>query len=654
MSKNDLISIIVPCYNVEKYVEKAINSILGQSYENIEILAVDDCSSDKTYEILLELNKKYSNKIRVIKNKKNKGAAYSRNVALKQAKGKYIGFIDPDDYIDKDYYKNLYEKMIEDNADISITDIVLVDEKGNVLNGPIRCYNGEELNIENVLNCGLVASPCNKLFKKNVIEKFPFLEGKMNEDVASIIPALVNSKEKLTYVNGEKYYYVQRKNSAQNSDFSEKRFDMFEAIDICLDKISKEKNYQNYAQIILYHQVLMLYTCVIVEIEDSKKRAYIIKKFLKLQKKYKLYNNSLAKFYIASQRKIFRGFYFLLIKLLRFNSAKMINAIVNLKNFTYNTCRYLKRQIRRAFGKNVIKYNIKLKDVVKMAKKQKNMKDNDVKISVVIPNYNYAKFMYQRLYSILYQNVKIHEIILLDDCSNDNSKDVINKIYDKISKYINIKVIYNEKNSGSPFKQWKKGFLEATGDYVWIAEADDYCSNKMLEKLVEKINENKSIQIAYVDTAFIDEYGNIMLKTITPEIDIMKTGHWNDSFVDKGISEIEKYCFLNCIIANVSSCLIKNENYDDIFEKISVYKQAGDWLFYNLVMERGDLCYVNLPINYYRVHGSNVTSVTKKQKHFDEIKMIHDENRKLIDFTPWHEEEINKRYEFLKRVWELD
>ena len=144
------------------------------------------------------------------------------------------------------------------------------------------------------------------------------------------------------------------------------------------------------------------------------------------------------------------------------------------------------------------------------------------------------------------------------------------------------------------------------------------------------------------------------MPTIKPEIDIRKTGHWDSNFVDNGLEEIENYTFLNCIIANVSSCLIKKENYDDIFEKIIEYKQAGDWLFYINVMKRGKIAFCNKPLNYYRLHGNNVTSVTKKQKHFDEIVKIHEEVRDIIKMTDWHENEINKRYDFLKRVWELE
>ena len=100
--ENKLITVIVPCYNVEKYIEKSIDSIMSQSYKNIETILIDDCSTDGTYDKIVKLKEKYNDKIIVIKNEKNSGAAYSRNQALKIAKGDYIGFVDPDDYIDED------------------------------------------------------------------------------------------------------------------------------------------------------------------------------------------------------------------------------------------------------------------------------------------------------------------------------------------------------------------------------------------------------------------------------------------------------------------------------------------------------------------------------------------------------------------------
>ena len=128
-----------------------------------------------------------------------------------------------------------------------------------------------------------------------------------------------------------------------------------------------------------------------------------------------------------------------------------------------------------------------MEDLIKCAKKQSKMKSQKYTVSVVIPNYNYEKFMYERLYSILYQTKKVDEVIILDDCSTDNSRELIDNIVETLNKYINIKKIYNEKNSGSPFKQWEKGFKNATSDYVWIAEADDYCTKEFINNTMKSM-----------------------------------------------------------------------------------------------------------------------------------------------------------------------
>jgi glycosyltransferase involved in cell wall biosynthesis len=313
----------------------------------------------------------------------------------------------------------------------------------------------------------------------------------------------------------------------------------------------------------------------------------------------------------------------------------------------------LYRMYAKMFIKPVVKKGITFNDLIECAKKQKNMNDNNIKISVVVPNYNYEKFLVQRIYSILDQKVKIHELIILDDCSKDNSRDLIDIIYNKISKYINIKKVYNDSNSGSAFKQWEKGFNIATGDYVWMAEADDYCDKDLLKSIIKPLYKDSNIVISYSDTAFIDINGKIIIRTIKPEIDIMKTGHWDKSYINSGKDEIKNYTYLNCTIANVSSTLIKKENYDEFFKMSGEYKQAGDWLFYANVINKGKIAYYNKPLNYYRVHGNNVSSVMKKQAHIDEIKKIHKYFDKKFNLDKKQKNEIEKRYDFLNKAWNL-
>lgn len=648
---DNLITVIVPCYNIEKYIERCIESIENQTYKQIEIIVVDDGSKDKTVEILNKLKAQYSN-ISIYQNDKNRGAAYARNFAIKKSKGKYIGFVDSDDYISENYYEKLMQKAVEEDADLVTTDIEMLFENSN--QKPIlskACIN--KVTKFNLVNNQLAASPCNKLIKKELIQKYPFLEGKMNEDVASILPAIVNAK-KIAYTDEVKYYYIQRKKSVQNDEVTLKRLQMLDAIETCFKRIEKDSEYEKYKEAILYHQVVLLYMIIIPKQKDYKKRQKLLEVFMQRQGKYDLHKNKYIKQFIKQYPKREKYFYIKMTKALKESDAKLANDIIENKDVLDNKVEKVKDVFRKVTKRTVIRRFITVEDLVKLAKKQLKMSKEEVKISVVIPNYNYKKFLLPRIYSILAQTEKIHELIILDDCSKDNSRILIDEITEKLSPYIKIKKVYNDTNSGCAFKQWQKGFSLAEGDYVWIAEADDCCDRTLLKHLIAPIKQNKKIYISYADTAFINAWDKIILKTIKPEIDIMKTNHWEKDFVDNGLEEIEKYTFLNCIIANVSSCLIKKDNYDDIFEKIIEYKQAGDWLFYVSVMKKGDIAFCNKPLNYYRLHGNNVTSVTKKQQHFDEIVRIHNEIRQMIPMTEWHEEEIQKRYEFLKKVWELE
>lgn len=648
---NKLISIIIPCYNIENYIEKCIESIENQTYKDIEIIAVDDCSKDGTIVKLKELQERYSN-LQVYQNDKNRGAAYSRNFAMKKAKGEYIGFVDSDDYITDDYYEKLMETAEKEKADLVATDIEIIYENNS--NAPIlsRACLGEVTKF-NLVNNGLAASPCNKIIKKELIEKYPFLEGKINEDVASILPAIVKAK-KVAYVQGIKYFYVQRNNSVQNEEVTTKRLEMFDSINTCFERIKDDKDFKKYQSAILYQQVLLLYMVIIPKQKDYEKRQELLDIFMEKQEKYNLYKNKHIKHFIKEQPKKERRFYKDMAKCLKRKETTIANEIIENKDKMDKTKEKIKDVIRKLTKRTVIRRYIEVKDLEKLAKKQSRKQQGDIKISVVIPNYNYENFLLPRIYSILNQTEKIHELIILDDCSKDNSRKLIDEIVEKIAPYIKVQKVYNQENSGCAFKQWKKGFTLATGDYVWIAEADDCCDKTLLKNIIKPIKQDKNIYISYADTAFINAWDKIILPTIKPEIDIRKTNHWESDFVDNGLEEIKNYTFLNCIIANVSSCIIKKDNYDDIFEKIIEYKQAGDWLFYVSVMKKGDIAFCNKPLNYYRLHGNNVTSVTKKQKHFDEIVRIHGEIRNMIEMTPWHEEEIQKRYDFLKRVWDLE
>ena len=646
MSK-EKISIVIPCYNVEKYVEKCIKSIMNQTYSELEVIVIDDKSTDGTYEVLLKLKKEYNDRFILLQNEKNNGLAYTRNFGVKKATGKYIGFIDSDDYVAPDYYEVLVEKILNDKSDLVVNDIQLVDESGNNIGNVVKSCILDEVSKVSIIDNGLAASACNKLLRKDLLLKYPFLEGKINEDVASIIPIIVHS-DKISYTDKAVYNYVQRHNSIQNSKFSEKRFDMFDSIKVCLDRISDDSNYETYRDIILLHQLLEIYIYILIEINDEDERYNLISKFIdKLNEfGFKIWNLKCLKSFIKRHRRKLRPYYYVLIKMLKSGNARKINAVINFKkNFRTN--------LKKLIGKNKENGKYTIGELERLAKKQSSKKDSQVKVSVVVPNYNYSKFLIRRLYSILSQTEKIYELIILDDKSTDDSRELIDKVYNSLKQYVNIKKVYNEENSGTPFKQWAKGMSLASGDYIWIAEADDYCDKHMLNSLVGKVKEDSEIYIAYVDTAFTDKNGNITLKSIKPEIDIMKTGHWDRDYVNNGLNEIENFTFLNNTIANVSSCIIKNVDYTDVYDEIGKYRQAGDWVFYINVMAKGKVAYIDKIMNYYRVHDAQVTTQMKKEKHLVEIQEIYKYITNKFGTNKFQEEKRKERIEFLKRVWNL-
>ena len=633
------LSIIIPCYNVEEYIVNCLDSIKEQ-LDNIkyEIILINDKSKDQTDSIIKKYIKDHKNiTINYINNEENIGAGASRNKAIKQAKYDYISFIDSDDYVSETFYEEMLNTIYEEKSDVVVCDISMVeDEKTtrySACPGEISKYN--------IISQGLAASPCNKIIKKELLLEYPFAEGIMNEDVASIIPIVANCK-KVSYTDHVIYYYIQHEESVQNANLSDKKLNIIDAVKILEDRIKDNKDKEKYMDTIIFNQIIAFLFYIPIKEKNIITRGKFLRKFGKKSKEFELRQNNSYWNFLTNNSLKSRIYYKTYMKLVCSGFGMLASLWIAFYDFY------------KIFRKHnsVIKKDITLEDIKKVIKKNQKCKF-DKTVSVAIPNYNYSKFLYQRIYSIFNQGYKINELIFLDDCSKDDSREVFDDIENNIKDLITVKKFYNKDNSGSVFKQWQKAMKNCNSDYIWIAEADDYCNNKMLTSLMNLINNNDDIRIAYVDTAFINKDGNIILKSIKPEIDIMKTGHWDQDFVDNGEDEIKNYAFLNCTIANVSSVVFKNDDYSDIFEELGSYKQVGDYLFYLKVMEKGKIAFINKPLNYYRLHGNNVTSLTKKQLHFDELQRVHKLLDKKYKFNKKQKEEIEKRYKFLTKVWGL-
>lgn len=635
---NKKISVIVAVYNTEKYLDRCIESLLNQTYKNIELVIVEDCSTDSSRKLL----KKYkgNKNVKVFYNRENRGLSYSRNYGLKKSTGDFIGYIDSDDYVEPDYYEKLMSSIKDNKSDIAICDIKLVDEQTNKIQR-CKCY-ANDFDVYSVVNNGFAASACNKLFKRKNIEKYPFAEGKVNEDIAVVIPTVIQAK-KISYAD-TCYFYVQRGGSIQNSKFSDKRFDIFDGVKTTLERIKNEQDYEFYKNAIIYNQLILLLMFAIPKERNFIKRYKFLKKFNELSKDYKITKNNNYLEYLENSKRINQIYY---KNLVSFNEKKMI-LLDNVWISFYKTLRFLKHKKNK---KLIPKIDIQC--IEKAAKKQKKLAEQGIKISVVVPNYNYSNYLYQRVYSILNQNYKIHELIILDDASKDNSLFYIKQIEQKISEFVNVKVVVNDINSGNAFNQWQKGINLATGDYVWVAEADDYAKKNFLNEVVSPLKKNNNIVISYADTGFIDSNGYITKNSLVDQIDILKTNHWNASYVNKGIAEINCYSYLNCTIPNVSGTIIKKGNYDEIFESAKKFHQSGDWFTYLNILNLGDISFINKTLNYYRVHGNNISQTFDKKAHILEIQRIYKFVKEKYGIDDEQQIQMYNRIKFLCKVWSV-
>ncbi len=212
----DLISIIIPVYKVEKYLPRCIDSVLNQSYTNLEIILVDDGSPDNCPEICDDYWRK-DTRIRVL-HKENGGLSDARNCGIEAARGKYIGFVDSDDYIHQDMYMELWKSLQREEADIAVCGIRKVYGEEAVVEMPgentVTVCTGREA-VKNIFDAKLYLPSVvawNKLYKRELFRDVRYPAGKIHEDEFTTYK-LFHAGTKVVYISGKYYYYYQRDDS---------------------------------------------------------------------------------------------------------------------------------------------------------------------------------------------------------------------------------------------------------------------------------------------------------------------------------------------------------------------------------------------------------------------------------------------------------
>lgn len=243
------------------------------------------------------------------------------------------------------------------------------------------------------------------------------------------------------------------------------------------------------------------------------------------------------------------------------------------------------------------------------------------KVSVIVPNFNHAAYLHQRLDSIYAQDYDNVEVILLDDCSTDASREILLEYARRYPE--NTTTCFNEVNSGGVFNQWKRALELATGDLVWIAESDDYCDSNYLSDLV-RFFRNEAVMLAFSRTKFVERDGHVIWSTDEFLHDCLgdlvaepfiRSAHW---LVNQAWGRMN-------VIPNVSGALFRHPGSMPLLEdaKWRGMRLCGDWIFYLHLIRGGLVAYSPATANYYRQHEKGTSFTTRKREdYYREVEAV--------------------------------
>ena len=240
-------------------------------------------------------------------------------------------------------------------------------------------------------------------------------------------------------------------------------------------------------------------------------------------------------------------------------------------------------------------------------------------VSVIIPGYNHAPYLRERIDSVLNQEYPDFEVILLDDCSTDNSADIMQAYASgKYScKGRDVRFVANESNSGNTFKQWEKGISLAKGEYIWIAESDDVAEPSFLRECMARLMANPEVVVAFTWSNMIDQES----KNLNFSWD--ETWRYNAP----GVYEGEDFCLHRLVYKNLmynaSMIVFRKNAYTKVTSHYMKFRHSGDWLFWFEMCMQGRVCEVPLKLNKFRQHLNKVSNDSRSSgQDFEEMAEI--------------------------------
>ncbi len=468
------VSVIIPVYNGEKYLKKCLDSVCNQTLNNIEIICVNDGSTDDTYNILEKYASKYENMkiISII----HSGQGVARNVALNEATGEYVSFVDADDWIELNALETLYFKAKQDNLELLFFQMInYIDSSNKFVETDLynhKCFENNNVKENDVFNSDFTKNflfeipvgPVSKLYKKEFLDlhNLRFPEKMIFEDNAFFY----NVYFKCNYAGflKKQLYFRRRHDNSVTQTLDKSKFDIIAATNSVLDVFFENGKYESYKNDVINHTFSML-------VEWFKKSPLNLR-----QEFYKLIKDN---FYGFNDLKGDFEHYLNEEHIIIFNIMDYNNYYLDfLSEYKLNIADYVIYDDNQEYGVGTSNYQ-----------KYKSHKSNNYKISVIIPIYNNEKLIHRTLMSIENQTFGIEniEVLLIDDSSTDNTYEII-KEYS--NTYDGFKAIHINKGTGSPGTPRNIGLLEASSKYVIFLDHDDLFEINALEVLYDSIIKN--------------------------------------------------------------------------------------------------------------------------------------------------------------------
>jgi glycosyltransferase involved in cell wall biosynthesis len=266
------------------------------------------------------------------------------------------------------------------------------------------------------------------------------------------------------------------------------------------------------------------------------------------------------------------------------------------------------------------------------------------KVSVIVPNYNHAPYLEWRIDSILKQTFRDFDVLLLDDASTDNSREVIERYRGRPQ----VRICYNDTNSGSVFCQWEKGISLTSGDYIWIAESDDWADPHFLERLVPLLDTHPRVGLAYCQSWIADRDFKIIGNAIcwTEDLDPER---WKSNFIATGTEEIRDYFLTKVTIPNASAVLQRRAIVERVRPIATDFRLCGDWMHWMRILAISNVAFVAENLNFWRFHSSNARKAPPGILEWKEGERIITHGCATLGLS--QPETERHLFSFLKRCW---